>query len=197
MSSVAKKVADCFYIKADITEIRHHMAKTKAQKEGAFGELLEKLEQMKSAVIVSFSGLKVKDAQKLREKSWASGVDYAVVKKTLLGIALKKAGLAEVDAKSLTGNVAMAFGLEDETSAPKLIAEFAKENEAMKILGGLLGKQYIDAAGVKSLASLPSKQALLGKMVGTIAAPMSGMLNVLQGNIRGLMQVLSAISKKS
>ncbi|MEK7606850.1 MAG: 50S ribosomal protein L10 [Patescibacteria group bacterium] len=173
------------------------MAKTKEQKEGAFSDLLERLEHMKSAVIVSFSGLKVKDAQKLREKSWKSGVEYAVVKKTLLGIALKKAGLAEVDIKSFTGNVAVAFGLEDETSAPKLIAEFAKENEAMKILGGLLGKQYIPVAGVKSLASLPGKQELLGQLVGTIAAPMSGMLNVLQGNIRGLVQVLHAISKKS
>lgn len=172
------------------------MPKTKQQKQDVVNDLTDKLQKVKSGVFVNFSGLKMKETQKLRELTWDKGVDYQVVKKTLLKIALKNAGLEGVDPKSMEGNLGVALGTEDEVAAPKLFADFAKENEALKILGGILENQFIDAAKVKALAALPSKQELLGKLVGTIAAPMSGLLNVLQGNLRGLVQVLKAASEK-
>lgn len=172
------------------------MPKTKGQKNDVVKDLTDKLQKMKSGVFVNFSGLKMKDTQKLRELTWNKGVDYQVVKKTLLKIALKDAGLGEIDPKAMEGNLGVAFGLEDEVAAPKLLANFAKENEALKILGGILENKFIDAAKVKALASLLSKQEMLGRLVGTIAAPMSGLLNVLQGNLRGLVQVLKAVSEK-
>lgn len=179
-----------------VDRIYKPMTKTKAQKESVLNGLLDKFQRMKSAVIVSFSGLKVKDAQKLREQSWQAGVAYEVVKKTLLDLAVKKSGLPDMETKKLQGNIAVAFGLDDEIGAPKLMADFAKGNETVKIVGGILDGRHIDAAAVKSLAGLPGRRELLGRVVGTIAAPMSGMLNVLQGNLRGLVQVLNAMSKQ-
>ncbi|MDP3244604.1 MAG: 50S ribosomal protein L10 [bacterium] len=172
------------------------MPKTKGQKNDVVRDLTDKLQKMKSGVFVNFSGLKMKDTQKLRELTWDKGVDYQVVKKTLLKIALKDAGLEGIDPKAMEGNLGVAFGLEDEIAAPKLLANFAKGNEALKILGGILENKFIDAAKVKALASLPSRQEMLGRLVGTIAAPVSGFLNVLQGNLRGLVQVLKAVSEK-
>lgn len=172
------------------------MPKTKEQKKAVIQELKDRLQKIKSAVFVNFAGLKMKDAQKLREKSWAEGVDYNVVKKTLLKIALNEAGLGDFDTKKLEGNIGLAFGYSDELAAPKFIADFAKSNESIKILGGILEDKFIEAGEVKSLAALPSKNELLSKLVGSLASPLSGLFNVLQGNLRGLIQVLSAVRDK-
>jgi len=90
----------------------------------------------------------------------------------------------------------VAFGYQDEVAPAKILNDFAKNNEHLKILGGILENKFIDKMSVISLAKLPSKQELLGQLVGTIAAPMSGMLNVLQGNLRGLVRVLSIINNQ-
>lgn len=170
------------------------MPKTKAQKQATVADLTDKLNRMKGGVLVDFRGLKVKDAQKVRERSWAEAVDYEVVKKTLLRLALKGAGMeGVVDTKKLEGNIGMVLGYSDEAATAKFAATAAKEFEQFKILGGLFEKQYVDVVKVKALASLPSKVELLAKLVGTIQAPISGLVNVLAGNLRGLVQVLSAI----
>lgn len=169
------------------------MPKTKEQKNKVVEDLVEKFKRMKSAVFVNFAGLKMKETQKLREKSWQEGIDYEVVKKTLLGVALKNSGLKEIDAKTLEGNIGVAFGYNEEIDAPKFAAGFSKQNESFKILGGILEKKLVDGASVKMLANLPSRLELLAKLVGTMAAPMSGFVNVLQGNLRSLVQVLNSI----
>ena len=172
------------------------MPKTRQQKEQNVAELTEKFQRAKGAVLVDFRGLKVKDAQKIREKSWAAAVDYAVVKKTLLRLALKSAGLeGVVDTKKLEGNIGLILGYNDEAETAKFAATAAKDSEAFKILGGLLDKKFVDAQKVKMLASLPSKVELLAKLAGTIRAPVSGLVNVLAGNLRGLAQVLNAIKE--
>lgn len=172
------------------------MPKTKAQKEAAVADLTDKLSRMKGAVLVDFRGLKVKDAQKVRERSWVETVDYEVVKKTLLRLALAGAGMeGAVDPKKLEGNIGLVVGYGDEVATAKFAATASKEFEAFKILGGLFERKFVDANKVKALASLPSKVELLAKLVGTIQAPISGFVNVLAGNLRGLVQVLSAIKE--
>lgn len=173
------------------------MPKTRIQKEATVAELSEKLKKMKAAVLVDYKGLKVKEAQKIREKSWAEQVEYAVVKKTLLKRALQSAGLGSVvDVDKLVGNIGLLTGYNDEVATAKFSAEGAKQFEAFKILGGLMEGKFIDANKIKALASLPSRVELLAKLVGSIQAPISGFVNVLAGNLRGLVNVLNAIHEQ-
>lgn len=168
---------------------------TKNQKIELVNELTEKIKVAKSSVFVDFKGLKVKDLTELKKTLRASGVEYVVVRKTLLDIALEKAGVEGASVKTMEGQVAISMSNTDEVSAAKIIDTFAKTNENVKMLGGVLAAQVMSAQEVKALAKIPSKQQLLGQLVGTLNAPVSGFVNVLAGNLRGLVQVLNAISE--
>jgi large subunit ribosomal protein L10 len=171
------------------------MPKTRAQKEQIVSELSDDFGRMKGAVFTSISGYTMPDADGLRAKGRDVGVKFMVAKKTLLTRALKNAGI-EIDRGQLEGSVLTAVGLEDEISAAKIVSAFLKDREGMKILGGIMEGKLIDAAAVKTLARLPGKQELLGKLVGSINAPVSGFVNVLAGNLRGLVTVLNTVKDK-
>lgn len=172
------------------------MPKTRQQKEQTVADFSEKFSRMKGAVLVDYKGLKVKDAQKVREASWGAEIDYAVVKKTLLKLVLKQAALeGRVDIKQLQGNIGLVLGYQDEVETAKFAARFAKELETFKLLGGLFEGKFIDSNQVQALSSLPSRVELLGKLVGTLNAPIAGLVNVLAGNLRGLVQVLNSIKE--
>lgn len=173
------------------------MAKTRAQKEQMVAELSESLKNGKAAVFSSYMGLTVKDFEDLRKQLRAEDVEIAVAKKSLLGMALTNAQITGIDAEALEGGVAVAVGATDEVAAARIIATFARTHEQVKILGGVLEGKAVDASMVKALAALPSKQQLRGQVVGTIAAPLTGFVNVLAGNARSLVQVLNAIAQKS
>jgi len=167
------------------------MAKTRVQKESSVAALNEKLDQAKSAVLIDYKGLKVKETEELRGILRQKNVDFHITKNTLVKIALKKHGI-EFDSDIFKKPIAIAFAMEDEVTPAKEINLFAKKHEVLEILGGILEKKMIDAAAVKQLASLPSREELLAKMVGSIASPLSGILNVLAGNLRGLVNILNA-----
>jgi large subunit ribosomal protein L10 len=167
------------------------MAKTRVKKEEMLSSLDQKIENMKSAVLVDYKGLKVKDIEELRNILRKQGVSFNVSKNTLTKIALKKSGI-EFDEGIFKKPVALAFAMEDEVAPAREISLFAKKNEAIEILGGILERKFIDEAMVKNLALLPTKEQLHGKLVGTIAAPLSGFVNVFAGNLRGLVNVLNA-----
>jgi len=169
---------------------------TKAQKETIVKDLTDKLKKIKSAVFADYAGLSVVKLTKLRRELRGQGVDIKVIKKTLVDISLKNAGINDADAKKMPGQLAVITGYDDEVAPAKIVYGFSRKEDKLKILGGILNNAFIDAAGIVGLAKLPSRPELLGKLVGTIAAPMSGMLNVLQGNMRGLVQVLSQIDAK-
>lgn len=168
---------------------------TKSQKIELVKDLSEKIKVAKSAVFVDYKGLKVKDSTELKKLLRASGVDYVVVRKTLLDIAMKNAGIVGVDTKTMEGQIALSLSNTDEIAGAKIIDTFGKKNENVKMVGGVLGTQVMNAAEVKALAKIPSKEELLGRLVGTLNAPVSGFVNVLAGNLRGLVQVLNAISE--
>lgn len=171
------------------------MAQTKEQKKVIIDALADKLKDAKSVVFSDYKGLKVKDMMSLRKDLKKEGADLKVAKKTLINLAFKKAGV-DFDVKEMEGQLAVATSEKDEVAAAKIIAAVAKDNENIKIIGGLLGNKEMSAEEVKALAKLPSKQELLAKLVGTINAPVSGFVNVLAGNVRGFVQVLKAISEK-
>ena len=170
------------------------MPKTKAQKKEILDDLKEKITKQKAIVLIDFTGLKVKDIFGLRKKLKAAGSELKVAKKTLMGIIFKDRGL-EIDFKKIKGEIALAFGYEDEISAAKIIHQLSLQNQNLKILGGFFENKFVESEKVIELAQLPAKEELLARLVGSIASPISGFVNVLQGNIKGLICVLNAIKK--
>lgn len=170
------------------------MALNKSQKKEIIEGLTEDIKNQRSLVFVSVDKIKVKDLTALRKKIREVGGKLQVAKKTLIKLVLKQAGLSTPE--NLTGEVALIFGLKDETSGVKSAYEFSKKNENLKILAGIFERNILAKEDVIAIAQLPGKQELLGQLVGTIAAPMSGFVNVMKGNIRGLVIALNAIATK-
>jgi large subunit ribosomal protein L10 len=167
---------------------------TKAQKKELVKDMVSRIKEAKSVVFADFKGVKVKDLTNLKKELRKEGVEFKVSKKTLINIAFREAGI-EVDTKKMEGQVAVSISSQDEVAPAKIINNFSKKNENLKILGGILEKKLMDIEQIKALAKLPSKEELLGKLVGTIQAPISGFVNVCAGNLRGLVQVLRGISE--
>ena len=172
------------------------MPKTKAQKATTLKGLGEHVEKQHSIVFVNYKGIKVKELLLLRKQLKGLGAKLQVAKKTLLKRALKEKGI-EMDLKSMDGQIAAIFAFEDAFSPVKSVATFARTAESLKILGGYIENQVRDASTMREIASLPPKEELLGRLVRSIASPMSGFLNVMQGNIKGLVVALSAIANKN
>lgn len=166
---------------------------TRQQKESIVSDLAKKIKASKSVVFSDFKGLPVKQMMALRRELMAEGIDMKVAKKTLINIALTDAGI-KLDARKLEGQISIVISNQDEVAAAKILAKAAKANENLKIVGGLLGEKELSQAEVIALSKLPSKEQLLAQLVGTINAPVSGFVNVLAGNIRGLVNVLKAVS---
>jgi len=165
------------------------MAKTRKEKEELVKSLEDKIDKAKSAVFVDYKGLKVAESEELRGKIRANDSEIMVIKNRLAKIALKNKGI-EVDEDIFSRPVAITLSYQDEVAGAKEINTFAKSHENLEILGGILENGFISADKVKQLAALPSREQLYGMVVGTIAAPISGMVNVLSGSIRGLVNVL-------
>lgn len=168
------------------------MAKTKEQKQAQVDALVSNLKESKSAVFANFQGLTVQETEELRAKCRENGIIFTASKKTLVGRAFEEAGI-DADATSFDGGVAVAFGMEDEVAPAQVVAGFAKDHEVVTLFGGILEGAFIASEKVVALSKLPSKQQLLGQLVGTLNAPMSGFANVLAGNLRGLVTVLGAV----
>lgn len=155
-------------------------------------EIKANIEKSQSVVLVDYRGLNVSELTELREKYRAAGVEYKVYKNTMMRFAFKEAGLEDFN-EHLTGPNAVAFGIEDPVAVAKITSDFAKDHENLEIKAGIVDGKVIDVAGVKSLASLPSKEQLLGQVVRGLNSPIQGFANVLSGNLRGLVTALAAI----
>lgn len=170
------------------------MAKTRKEKEQLVSEISDKLSNMKGAVFTSVSGYTMEDANVLRQKGKDSGVELLITKKSLLLLALEKNGFS-VNRDEFEGSILSSFGYDDEVSAAKIMSDFSKERDEIKVVGGVLEGQLVGADAIKQLATLPSKDELLAKVVGSINAPVSGFVNVLAGNLRNLVYVLNSIKE--
>ncbi|MBU3934857.1 50S ribosomal protein L10 [Patescibacteria group bacterium] len=171
------------------------MALTKEQKQKVVEDLKKKIEQQKSVVFIDFSKVNSKDTFILRKKLKETGCVLKVAKKTLLKIAFgdKNKEIWQKIKDNSPGQLAVIFGTKDEMAPAKITQQFVKENENVKILGGIFESKFIDKAEVVILSAIPSKEELLAKLVGTLSAPVSGLVNVFRGNIKGLVYVLSRI----
>jgi large subunit ribosomal protein L10 len=173
------------------------MPKTKEQKKKIVEELKEKIARAKSIVFASYNGLGVKDNEELRLKLRQENDEYYVAKKTLFALAFKDKGIAGLDIKKFVGQVAAVFGYSDEVSPAKIVGQFKKDKQdKIEFIGGILENKYISEVEVAELAKLPSRKELYAKIVGSINAPVFGLVNALAGNLRNLVYVLKAVSEK-
>jgi large subunit ribosomal protein L10 len=171
------------------------MPKTKAQKAVIVAGIADKFRAMKSVAFSSVAGYTMAQADALRAKAAAENVDVFISKKTLLELAAKEANLP-VDRDALQGSILTAVSYGDEVAAAKLLKDLTKANDQVKLVSGVLEGKVISASEVLALAALPSKQQLLGQLVGTLQAPISGFVRVMAGNLQGLVGVLGAIKEK-
>lgn len=157
-------------------------------------ELKEKLSASKGVVLTTYSGLTVAQDTKLRAKLRECGVEYRVVKNTMLRLAAKDAGVEGLE-PYLNGTTAIAVSETDPVAPAKVIADFIKENklQALEIKAGILEGKIIDVEGVKALANLPSREVLIAQVLAGMQSPIAGFVNVLQGTIRNVVYVLDAI----
>lgn len=177
------------------------MPKTREQKKEIVKELTGKLPRAKIVMFASFAregekGLSVSQSQELKRNLKKTDSEYFVSKKTLINVALKQASYSgAVDVNKLGGSLGLIFGYGDIVSAAKTAYTFSKANKALSLLGALMDKKFIGAEKLVELAKLPSREVLLGKVAGLIGSPLSGLANVLQGNLRNLVLILSNIKK--
>ncbi len=165
------------------------MVLTKERKSEVLKELVELFKGSASAVASDYSGLKTADISDLRKSLKVQNIKLIVTKNSLVKKALSEAKV-DLDETILDKPVFFAFS-EDEVEAAKILHEFAKSHEQLKILGGIVNGEKADEAKIKVLALLPGKEELKAKLVGVLAGPTYGLVNVLNANIRGLVSVLS------
>lgn len=165
------------------------------EKAGKVTELKDLLSSSKGAVLVDYCGLTVAEDTELRSKMREAGVKYMVAKNTFIRIAAKEAGIEGLDAY-LEHNTAVAFSAEDPVAPAKILNDFSKDHKALEIKAGILDGKVIALDEVKALAELPSREELLAKLVGSMQAPISGLVNVLQGTIRNFVYTLEAVRQK-
>ncbi|RCW40303.1 MULTISPECIES: 50S ribosomal protein L10 [unclassified Halanaerobium] len=165
------------------------------EKEAVVKELADKFTHSKSMVITDYLGLNVAEMTELRKQLREAGVDYKVVKNTLASIAADDVEMDEMN-EFFSGPTAIAFGMDDPVSPAKILVDFAEDHEVLEIKAGILNGEIIDIDKVKSLAKIPSREQLLAQAFAGMKAPLTGLVNVLQGNIRGLVQVLGQIKEQ-
>lgn len=170
------------------------MALTKDEKNQVVADVSELLTHSKLTVIAEYQGTGVKQMQELRRDARETGTVVKVVKNRLVRQALLATdSLKEADTSVLTGQLLYAFNADDEVAPAQALANFAKKNPTIEFVGAITPDgQLMAVEDVKSLAALPSKDQLRAQLVGTLGAPLSGFVNVLSGNIRGVLNVMSA-----
>ena len=165
---------------------------SKDQKKQLAKDFIQNLIESKATVVVDYKGMTVNEMGELRNALREESIKMKVLKKSVAQVAFDDQKI-ELDARNMEGQLAFVYGGEDEVSAAKIISKLGKDNENLKMLGGVLEGKAMDQAEMTALSKLPSKDELLAKVVGSLKAPISGFVNVLSGNLRGLVGVLSAI----
>lgn len=165
------------------------------KKKQTVAELTEKLKTATAGVFVDYCGLSVAEDTQLRNEFRKAGVEYAVVKNTMTRFAANQVGFEALD-PILNGPSALALSFSDVVAPAKIISEFAKKHEKLEIKAGFVEGKIIDIKEVKALAALPSKEVLIAQVLSGFNAPISGFVNVLNGNLRGLAVALNAIAEQ-
>ena len=155
-------------------------------------QLKDKFGQAKLVILTDYKGLNVAAMNDLRAKLREAGIDYHVVKNTLLRRAAQDTDAAAL-IDSFTGPSAIAVSLDDPVAPAKVLAEFSKANEKLEIKAGVMEGKILDAPSIKALASLPSREVLLAKLLSVMVAVPTGMVTVLNEIPAKFVRVLAAV----
>jgi large subunit ribosomal protein L10 len=159
-------------------------AKVLKAKQQRVADLVELINKSESGVLVSYKGINVADDTKLRKELREAGVNYFVEKNTLLKRAFEQTGLSELD-YTLEGTTAIAISDGDQTAPARILGKYSETNPVFELKAGYIGKEIYDKNGVQALSKIPSKEALLSLLVGS-----------LQGPIQKLAATLKAVQEK-
>lgn len=170
------------------------------KKKAVVAEIKEKLTGCKGAVLTTYKGLTVAQDTALRVELRKAGVTYHVVKNTMTRIAAQEAGMDDLVAH-LEGTTAMAVSMEDAVAPAKVISEFIKKNNLedqgiLVIKAGIVEGRVVTAEEAKAIANLPSREVLIGKLLGSIQAPLSNTVGVMGSMLRSIVTVLDAVRKQ-
>ena len=158
--------------------------------------LVERINNSPFLIVTDFAGLKVDQFEELRNKLVEAGAEYHVTKNTYVKRAAAEAELPEEIGEMLTGQTAVVTGESDVCAAAKVLKDFHKDNEMPTVRGGALDGALLDAAGVSALASLPSREELLAKLLGTLMEPANSLARLLNEPGASLARVLQAKADK-
>jgi large subunit ribosomal protein L10 len=174
----------------DRKEVRQ-LAITKQKKVRISSGYTQKLSGSKAVILTDYRGLTVASMTELRQKLRELGSNYHVTKNTLFRRALVEAGMP-VPEEQIKGPTALGFITGDVPPVVKVFLDFAAENEALLIKGMIWGTTFIDEKGTKALVNLPSREVLLGQLLGAVQGPMTSMVGTITAPLRELVQVLAA-----
>jgi large subunit ribosomal protein L10 len=168
------------------------MDNPRAEKVAVVDEVKEHFDASNAAILTEYRGLKVKELADLRRSLRPNGGDYKIYKNTLVTLAAREAGLADLE-PMLKGPTAIAFIKGDAAGVAKALRDYARTNPLLVIKGGVLGDKIISAPETTALAELPSREVLLAQLAGAIAAPLQQFAGLLQALPRNLAYGLAAL----
>ena len=166
-----------------------------AEKEALVQDVTERLKGVKGMYLADFTGMTVEKVSALRAKCRAAGVEYKVIKNTLLKRAVHGHDIKELD-EFLEGPTALAFSTESEVEPARVLIEFAKDGDKPIVKAGLIGNRLYSAVEVKQLAALPPRDVLLAQVLGTISAPLSNFLGSVNALLASPAQLTAALEEK-
>lgn len=171
------------------------MAITKERKNELVNQYVEWINRSQAFFVTEYTGLNMKQIDDLRAKARQSGGEFHIIKNTLAEVALKNAGMT-MPVNLLQGSTAIVFAFQDAPAMAKILSDFTRTSEFVKIKGGFLNKQEIRAEEVRSLADLPPLPVMRAQLLGVINAPASKLVRTLAEPGRQIAGVLKAFSEK-
>ncbi len=154
------------------------MGKNREIKEAKVSEIREKMEKAQGIIFAKYQGLTVEEDTELRKALREAGVEYKVYKNTLTTLAAKELGFDGI-VDALEGPLSVAFGYEDPTVPAKVLNDFAKNHKKLELVAGIVQGEIFDEAKVKQLATIPSREVLIAKLLGSFKAPLSNLAYLL------------------
>lgn len=154
------------------------MGKNREIKEAKVSEIKEKMEKAQGIIFAKYQGLTVEEDTELRKTLRDAGIEYKVYKNTLVTLAAKELGMDGI-VSYLEGPLSVAFGYEDPTVPAKVLNDFAKNHKKLELVAGIVQGEIFDEAKVKQLATIPSREILIAKLLGSFKAPLSNLAYLL------------------
>jgi len=171
-----------------------HKSENRLEKEKTVAEIKEKIQKAKSIVLVENTGITVKDDTALRSMFRKANVEYKILKNRLVKIAFNELGITDFDVH-LEHPTGFAFSYDDITAPAKILKDNGAQFEKIVPKCGLIDGTFVNRAGLKEIADLPSKEVLIAKLMGALQSPVINLAYALNGTVSNLVYALSAVAK--